>query len=56
MPSLFPLSECAAFDEPRCSSLVLGIARSVVIHGRIWRGEPFRRFLSQLILYESTTS
>jgi hypothetical protein len=48
-PGFFPLPEGAAFDEPHCSAPVLGIARNVIIHRRIWRGKPVCRFLSRLI-------
>ncbi len=34
---LFPILKCTAFNEPRCSTLVMRISRNEVIYRRIWR-------------------
>ena len=39
---LFQILKCTAFDEPRCSTLVMRISRNEVIYRRIWRRERFR--------------
>ena len=39
-PILLPATERTALDKPVCGSVVMGVACSVVVDGRIWRGEP----------------
>src|SRR6266702_2198725 len=44
----FPLLEYAAFKEPCGSSLLVGLARDVVIYRRVRRGNPFLNVLFYL--------
>jgi len=37
---LLPFPECAPLDKPRRSATMLDFACSVMIDGRVWRGEP----------------
>ena len=45
----FPLLEYAALKEPGGSSLLVSLARGVVIYGRVWRGKPFSNVLFDLV-------
>ena len=45
----FPFLECATLKEPRGSSLLVGLARDVVIYRRVRRGKPFVNILFYLV-------
>ena len=45
----FPLLEYATLKEPRGSSFLIGLARDVVIHGRVRWGKPFANGLFYLV-------
>ena len=43
-----PVLELLASKEPRGRSFILGLARNVVICGRVWRRKPFANVLFYL--------